>query len=159
MTQPASLSTAEQSSKSWKHPDSLLYTQEPAPTEEPPRYQNMASLFPDWHLDARCAGESEAIFFGSSDPEVRPTYTLGMIKQARKLCSACPVARECLKAALMNKEEYGVWAGSTRKQRRKMLVRLETGISSVETEIEHHVAKLTSGITIVATVTEVIHEQ
>jgi len=119
----------------------------------------MASLYPDWHTEARCLGESEAIFFGASDPEVRPTYTLGMIKQARELCSVCPVARECLKSALMNREQYGVWAGSTTKQRHEMLARLEAGVSSVEQEVEHHLVRLTSNISIVATVTEVINEQ
>lgn len=142
MTQLASLSTGEGNSKSWKHPDVLVYEEEPAPLEDLPRYLNMAKLYPDWHEQARCFDKSETIFFGQSEPEVRPQYTLSEIKMARSLCETCPVIRQCMSSALENQEEFGVWAGSTRSQRKEMLKRIKSGVSTIDKEVERHITKI-----------------
>ena len=39
------------------------------------------------------------------------------IKRARKVCLECPVLYECLHAALVTNERYGVWGMSSPKQR------------------------------------------
>lgn len=39
---------------------------------------------------------------------------------AERLCSGCPVTSRCLATALRNREEHGVWGGTTPKQRRAM---------------------------------------
>ena len=40
-----------------------------------------------------------------------------MINRARKICMECPVLYECLYAALVTNERYGVWGMSSPKQR------------------------------------------
>lgn len=131
---------ASQSSR-WRHTDEVLYEQEP-PKPEEPRFLNMMGLYPAWHAKASCLQMEDTLFFGASEPDVRPPYTLGEIKQARTLCAACPVIRECLVDALRNREQYGVWAGSTSKQRREMLGRIDSGDSGFGEEVEAHVTKL-----------------
>lgn len=143
MTQLASLSTEESFSKSWKHPDILVYEEEPPPLEDIPRYLNMATLYPDWHAEARCNQESETVFFGQSEPDVRPQYTLSEIKRARSVCETCPVAKQCMTAALLNREEFGVWAGSTRSQRKTMLKRIASGESTIDKEVDRHITRYT----------------
>lgn len=127
------------SSRSWKHPDWVVYEDEPAPREEPLEFLNMANLYPEWHLRASCNDTSDSLFFGSNEPDMRPPYTLGEIKRARSLCADCPVFRDCLRSSLENREAFGVWAGSTSKQRRKMLGRIDAGESTINDEVEHHV--------------------
>lgn len=43
---------------------------------------------------------------------------------AVKLCKSCPVQQECLEAALSIPylDDYGVWGGTTRTQRRRMRI-------------------------------------
>lgn len=110
--------------------------------EETPRFKNVAKLYPDWHQEAKCLGRDDSLFFGSGDPDVRPPYTLAEISNARAICADCPVARECLVTALQNREEYGVWAGSTRKQRKAIAVRVAQGVSTLSEEVEVHVTRL-----------------
>jgi WhiB family redox-sensing transcriptional regulator len=38
-------------------------------------------------------------------------------RQAKAVCAACPVRTTCLKHALDNREEYGVWGGCTEAER------------------------------------------
>ncbi|WP_432113898.1 WhiB family transcriptional regulator [Streptomyces sp. S1] len=44
-------------------------------------------------------------------------------KQAKALCSACPVRTECLAHALDRRIEHGVWGGMTDRERRALLRR------------------------------------
>jgi hypothetical protein len=41
------------------------------------------------------------------------------VRAAKSVCSACPVRRECLKAALSGEEEWGVWGGFTAPERHR----------------------------------------
>lgn len=43
--------------------------------------------------------------------------------RATVLCAGCPVINQCLTYALDNREEDGVWGGTTPKQRRNLLRR------------------------------------
>ena len=43
-----------------------------------------------------------------------------MINRARQVCLGCPVLLECLHAALLTNERYGVWGMSSPKQRLKL---------------------------------------
>lgn len=64
-----------------------------------------------WKAQANCAGVDPALFY----PEVadRPTAAA-----ARAVCAGCPVRLECLAYALRNGEEYGIWGGTTERDRR-----------------------------------------
>lgn len=41
-------------------------------------------------------------------------------KDAKKVCMKCDVREECLEYALENDEEFGVWGGLTRRERRRL---------------------------------------
>jgi WhiB family redox-sensing transcriptional regulator len=42
------------------------------------------------------------------------------VRLARKLCSSCPVQRECLQFALANNEMYGIWGGLSVTERLRL---------------------------------------
>jgi hypothetical protein len=44
--------------------------------------------------------------------------------QAAKLCVGCPVSTQCLQYALDNREEDGIWGGTTPKDRAIILRRM-----------------------------------
>lgn len=41
--------------------------------------------------------------------------------RAISVCERCPMRRQCRERALANKEEWGVWAGLTERQLRKLV--------------------------------------
>lgn len=75
----------------------------------------MLTLLVDWQLEAKCAElptrRSDAMFF----PERG-----GSSKAAREMCACCPVRAECLEFALDNKEQHGIWGGTSERERRKL---------------------------------------
>lgn len=64
-----------------------------------------------WMTQAVCASVDAELFY----PEKG-----GSVREAKKVCSGCPVAAECLTFALMAGERFGVWGGTTERQRRRM---------------------------------------
>ena len=76
-------------------------------------------LWPDWHEYAACYDQGYDAFFGA-DTEVRPALTIRQVKSAQEVCVTCPVFANCLEQALYNNEEYGIWAGTTGRTRRRI---------------------------------------
>lgn len=68
----------------------------------------------DWQEHAACRGENPELFFpvGTSGPALRE------IEQAKEICRRCPVAAQCLAAALATGEDAGIWGGLTADERR-----------------------------------------
>jgi len=65
----------------------------------------------EWREFANCVGQDPEMFFPRGVP----------LAQVRQLCDDCPVRPQCLREALSDTENtYGVWAGLTRKQRRRL---------------------------------------
>jgi WhiB family redox-sensing transcriptional regulator len=87
---------------------------------------------PQWHNQALCVGMEDERFFGKRDLTVRPSLTLTELKKAQELCSVCPVYRACLTHSLTKPEEYGVWGGTSRNMRLKILKAVELGLVKVE---------------------------
>jgi hypothetical protein len=74
----------------------------------------MSEVLPDapgiWSQRAICSGEDPDIFFPAyGDPGVR----------ARQVCARCPVRADCLEHATA-KDEWGIWGGLDREQRRAL---------------------------------------
>ena len=69
---------------------------------------------PDWFPRAACRGLDPDLFFLGQwgNPET--------VKEAKRVCAGCEVRRECLDYALDNCERFGVFGGTTPKQRRRM---------------------------------------
>ena len=67
--------------------------------------------------NANCKGIEDAdIFFPESREQERKT-----LPAIRKMCDGCIERKECLDYALDNEITYGIWAGFTPEQRKRML--------------------------------------
>ena len=60
---------------------------------------------------ASCRGMGPAMFFPSRIEDV---------KAAQRVCAACPVAAECLDYAMANNERFGIWGGTSERQRLRL---------------------------------------
>jgi WhiB family redox-sensing transcriptional regulator len=67
-----------------------------------------------WRTKALCA---------QTDPEAFFPEKGGSTRDAKRVCTGCPVRAECLKFALVNDERFGIWGGLSERERRR--VRLE----------------------------------
>lgn len=71
----------------------------------------------NWWPKAACLGQDTELFY----PE---PGTKGAAKQANEVkafCKICTVSSECLEFALRNEEAFGIWGGTTPKERSKIL--------------------------------------
>ncbi|MFE6966955.1 WhiB family transcriptional regulator [Agromyces sp. NPDC057679] len=71
----------------------------------PSTYQDDTPLA--WQTDARCA---------ETDPEMFFPEKGGSTAAAKKICSGCEVAPECLQYAIDNEEQSGIWGGLSERQ-------------------------------------------
>ena len=67
-----------------------------------------------WSALAACRGFDPAIFFPGQDGNADP---------ALRVCESCSVREECLEYAIQTRQRYGVWGGTTERQRRRILRR------------------------------------
>ena len=74
---------------------------------------------------------SDPLFFGNEDRQA-PEDLIVAVETARRMCDHCPVPRDCLTYALSHDMRYGVWGGTSGKQREKMRVRMALGASVEE---------------------------
>ena len=72
-----------------------------------------------WQTMAACHGEMGSVFYPPMRPE-RKAVRLAREQRAKAVCASCTVRQECLDHALATNERFGVWGGTTEKQRRKL---------------------------------------
>ena len=65
-----------------------------------------------WQDKAECKNYPPAIFY--------PEDSVG-VDAARQICMMCEVQADCLEYALENKELFGVWGGTSERERRRIL--------------------------------------
>ncbi len=65
----------------------------------------------DWWASAVCAHTDPELFFPEKGKRSR---------DARAVCAGCPVCAECLEDALAQNRVYGVWGGTTERERRRL---------------------------------------
>src|SRR5215475_7079072 len=70
----------------------------------------------EWRDRAACRDTSPELFF----PIGTTGVALDQIDAAKRVCSECPVASECLEFALATNQEAGVWGGLTEEERRRL---------------------------------------
>jgi len=78
---------------------------------EHPAFGAFAFFDQPWVEDALCA---------QTDPEVFFPEKGGSTREAKAVCAACFVAAECLDYALTAGERFGIWGGSSERERRKL---------------------------------------
>ena len=66
-----------------------------------------------WRGDARCRGTEAEVFYapGTDGPDS---------DVARAMCLGCPVRVQCLDFAVATGELFGVWGGTTPRERRRL---------------------------------------
>ena len=64
-----------------------------------------------WASKAKCLQAEPDTFF----PEKG-----GSTREAKRICSGCPVREECLEYALANDERFGIWGGMSERERRRL---------------------------------------
>lgn len=75
-------------------------------------YAFLDELLPAWMSKALCA---------QTDPEAFYPEKGGSTREAKQVCSRCPVSAECLDAALEREERFGIWGGMSERERRRLL--------------------------------------
>lgn len=65
----------------------------------------------DWQVRAACRKADLEAFYAEGEDEVRA---------ALAYCRACEVKAACLEAAMANEEAFGVWGGTTERERRRI---------------------------------------
>lgn len=78
-----------------------------------------ALAFGEWRTRGSCRGQQQDLWFAA--PGSRDAA------RALLICQACPVRRECLAAALVFGDRFGVWGGVDDKQRRQLTRDLHRG--------------------------------
>jgi WhiB family transcriptional regulator, redox-sensing transcriptional regulator len=66
----------------------------------------------DWQTRAACRDADLDLFYSADPAEHR---------QAVRMCRGCPVRRPCFEAAVERGEVFGVWGGTTERERRRIL--------------------------------------
>jgi WhiB family redox-sensing transcriptional regulator len=64
-----------------------------------------------WQEQALCA---------QTDPEAFFPEKGGSTRDAKKICTVCPVRAECLEYALAHDERFGIWGGLSERERRRL---------------------------------------
>lgn len=65
----------------------------------------------EWMLEATCL---------DADPEAFFPEKGGSTREAKRICSGCSVATQCLDFALRNDERFGIWGGLSERERRRV---------------------------------------
>ena len=73
-----------------------------------------------WEDQARCLKYDPELFFTPRGKAER---------RAKQVCAPCPVKAECLAYALQTRVEFGVWGGTTARER--AAIRRERGVRLV----------------------------
>lgn len=71
----------------------------------------------------RTAGDGtwrEAALCAQTDPEAFYPDKGGSTREALAVCRRCPVQGPCLEYALVHDERFGIWGGTTERQRRRL---------------------------------------
>lgn len=77
----------------------------------------------DWRHRAACRDEDPELFFPVS--EIGPGAR--QAEQAKAVCARCPVRETCLRFAIDNGLDNGIFGGTTERERRELVRRARTG--------------------------------
>ncbi len=82
---------------------------------------------PSWAESAACLGKPGDWWFPDHEVKrgrpangVRPGAASGDAIRAIEICASCPVQGQCLRHAIRENEDHGIWGGRTQEQRRRI---------------------------------------
>lgn len=104
----------------------------PEPEIDPDQLIRLWPEPPWWHAQALCAVADpkktiDPNWFGVEGEDNRPALPEVNVRKAREVCEVCPVAPHCLQWAMEWDERFGVWAGTTGRQRTQLRKALREG--------------------------------
>lgn len=70
---------------------------------------------PAWMGEAACRGSDQDVFFPGRGASAEP---------AKEICRGCPVLEECYEYILTGPHQFGIWAGMSERERRRIRVQL-----------------------------------
>jgi WhiB family transcriptional regulator, redox-sensing transcriptional regulator len=129
--------TSSDHGANWQSLDSFLEsTQHVVADVDSERWvlSSYVDLIPSWQAQAHCTGVGHDMYFGNEHEQ--PTMSIKQVRNAAKLCDVCPVFEECFTHALTVREEYGVWAGTSGRTRRRLFSLLDRGETTIEELVE-----------------------
>lgn len=87
---------------------------------------------PTWQRDAACANDNATHLDKMYVTDDR------VARENRTICFRCPVRIECLEYAVVLREPYGIWGGTTERQRKSLYRELRRDLREFDMgEIEH----------------------
>lgn len=72
---------------------------------------NIAEEDKAWQDYANCLGVDPDLFYPERGASTR---------EAKEVCRGCAVSYECLEYALLNGEKFGIWGGTSERERRRI---------------------------------------
>lgn len=70
--------------------------------------------------DEGVLGWQESALCAQTDPEAFFPEKGGSTRDAKRVCSECPVSTACLDYALAKDERFGIWGGMSERERRRL---------------------------------------
>lgn len=68
---------------------------------------------PLWMTQKACSPKTADLFFEKQESQIQ-------VDQAKAICESCPVKRDCLDHAVLNREREGIWGGLKPGERRRL---------------------------------------
>lgn len=110
------------SENSYDHPYDDMPANRPAPVREWSTFLQL--LVPEWMSDAACKGMDQTLFFPPKGGDMRASTAV------KAICESCPVRVECLDFALDTGIKFGVWGGTSERDRRRIRRQRARGLRS-----------------------------
>jgi hypothetical protein len=132
LTLPVSPSTA----RKWVNADLLPST---SYNPSPEVHSFHWNFFPEWHQDAKCRSveNPDEMFFGEHE-DSRATMTVKQLREIKAYCRSCPVWETCLRSSLTQPERHGIWAGTSKRTRLRILSLIDSGETTITMVVEDY---------------------
>lgn len=123
----------------WLPVDAVLPHKEDGVSHETLYTRKLGFVAP-WHAGARCrtVEKPDEMFFDGPEDQHRPAFTITQIKAVKAFCAECPVFRDCLTHALTTPERHGIWAGTSKRTRARILAMIEQRIVTVSQVVDDY---------------------
>ncbi|MGN5236271.1 MULTISPECIES: WhiB family transcriptional regulator [unclassified Rhodococcus (in: high G+C Gram-positive bacteria)] len=72
----------------------------------------------DWWAQADCRFFGPSAFFGPDSES--PAERLRRENHAKRICAGCSVADKCLQYAVDSGEQFGIWGGTSERERKSL---------------------------------------
>jgi WhiB family redox-sensing transcriptional regulator len=94
----------------------------PSPLQKPRIRRRLTPLAEDPdYISEDTAYETGVALCSQVDPEIFFPEKGGSTRDAKRVCSSCSISVACLDYALERGERYGIWGGTSERERRRLL--------------------------------------